>query len=133
MREATKARRLAATDAPYLMVETDPAYPHLVDNRGSNKEALTNGTGESIVEGAQKLKLKDDKPMNVYDKKQTFKASTAARVVYCAAWLVEAAFRGLVGWVLLTKFDMLLTTIAGIYALGTAAAIVGLHFYNAHN
>lgn len=48
------------------------------------------------------------------------------------AWLLEAAFRGFVGWVLLTNFHNYATTAAAVYALATATAIVVTHFVKAH-
>lgn len=48
------------------------------------------------------------------------------------AWLVEAAFRGFVGWVLLTNFHNYATTVAAMYALATAGIIVVTHFVKAH-
>lgn len=48
------------------------------------------------------------------------------------AWLIEAAFRAFVGWVLLTNFDNIATTAAAIYALATATVIVVAHFLRAN-
>lgn len=48
------------------------------------------------------------------------------------AWLVEAAFRSFAGWVMLTSFHNYATTVAAIYALGTAGVIVVTHFVKAH-
>jgi hypothetical protein len=55
-----------------------------------------------------------------------------AEMIKSLAWLLEATFRGFVGWVLLTNFDNVVTTAAGVYALATAAVIVATHFVKAH-
>lgn len=49
-----------------------------------------------------------------------------------AGWLVELAFRVLVGVLMLTKFDHVIALAAGFYALGTALVIVGTHVALAH-
>lgn len=49
-----------------------------------------------------------------------------------AGWLVELAFRVLVGVLMLTKFDHVIALAAGFYALGTALVIVAMHVALAH-
>lgn len=53
-------------------------------------------------------------------------------VVKSIAWLIEAAFRGFVGYILLANFHSYLTIAVAIYSLLTAALIVIVHFVNAH-
>lgn len=48
------------------------------------------------------------------------------------AWLVEATFRGFVGWLLLTNFHNYVVVVAAVYALVTAGIIVVSHFVKAH-
>lgn len=60
------------------------------------------------------------------------KAKAQVRTLRSAAWLVEATFRTFAGWVLLGNFDHLATTVAALYALGTAGLIVAAHFFKAH-
>lgn len=66
------------------------------------------------------------------DNKKTSTKNDKAEVLKSIAWLLEAAFRGFVGYVLLSQFDHLVTTIAAFYALGTAGVIVVAHFVKAH-
>ena len=65
-------------------------------------------------------------------KKTSTKSKNAANVIKSIAWLVEAAFRGFVGYVLLTKVNSTVAVVAGLYALLTAAMIVVKHFVDAH-
>lgn len=60
------------------------------------------------------------------------KSSTKIDMFKSIAWLLEAAFRGFTGWVLLTSFHNYATTVAAIYALGTAGVIVVTHFVKAN-
>lgn len=56
--------------------------------------------------------------------------STAAKSI---AWIVEAGFRGFVGWVMLNfHAHNYVMAAAGIYALLTAFVIVVAHFIKAH-
>lgn len=96
-------------------------------HRGKSRKVLTKGKASGIIERVKKLKRKDDKM--AHDKN---KNSNKFDVVKSVAWLVEAAFRAFVGWILLTKFDNYVTTVAALYALGTAAVIVVSHFVKAH-
>lgn len=66
------------------------------------------------------------------DKQKLPKKSNKLEVLKSVAWLLEAAFRGFVGWVFLTHFNGYITTVAALYALGTAGVIVVLHFVRAH-
>lgn len=64
-------------------------------------------------------------------------ASTAPAVnkgwqLKSAGWLVELAFRVLVGGLMVTKFDHVVALAAGFYALGTALFIVAYHVVAAH-
>lgn len=57
----------------------------------------------------------------------------AKKLIKSAAWLVEAAFRGFVGYVMLVQIvHNYLTLVASGYALFTAAAIVVTHFVKAN-
>lgn len=60
------------------------------------------------------------------------KTAKTANAIKSSAWLVEASWRGLVGWVLLANFSHFLAIAAAWYALATAAVIVVYHFFNAH-
>lgn len=64
----------------------------------------------------------------------TTKTKTASKkdVIKSVAWLIEATFRGFVGYVLLTNFHSYVTTASGLYALVTAGIIVVTHFVFAH-
>lgn len=95
-------------------------------NRGNTKKDLTKQNKGSKIESVN-LKRKDNKM--VTHKKQTSKKSDYVKSV---AWLVEAGFRGFVGWILLSNFDHLATTAVAFYALGTAGIIVVTHFVKAH-
>ena len=59
-------------------------------------------------------------------------AKAKANAIRSAFWLGEAAFRIFAGWVLLGNFDHYATTLAALYALGTAGLIVVVHFAKAH-
>lgn len=96
-------------------------------NRGKPIKSLTNIHKRNTMKPVKKLKRKDDKMAN--DKQ---KNNSKLDVVKSVAWLLEASFRGFVGWVLLRNFDHVVTTAAAIYALGTAGAIVVTHFVKAH-
>lgn len=58
--------------------------------------------------------------------------NTKLYVVKSVAWLIEAAFRGFVGWVLLAHFHSYVMVAAAIYSIATGALIVGTHFVKAH-
>lgn len=98
----------------------------------SNK-VLTSPKHKRILKSViSKLIGKDDKMASNDKTKTAEKKSGLAYAIKSIAWLVEASFRGFAGWVLLTNFDHLATTIAAFYALGTAALIVVTHFVKAH-
>lgn len=65
-------------------------------------------------------------------KTDVVKKSNKFDAVKSIAWLIEAAFRGFAGWVLLTNFHNYATTVAAVYALATGAVIVITHFVKAH-
>jgi len=48
------------------------------------------------------------------------------------AWLLEAAFRGFVAYLLLVDRSNYIVIAAGVYAAVTALIIVGKHFITAH-
>jgi hypothetical protein len=59
--------------------------------------------------------------------------SSKADSVKAVAWLIEAAFRGFVGYMLLAHFrHNYVAVAASVYSLATAALIVGTHFVKAH-
>lgn len=58
--------------------------------------------------------------------------STKLEVIKSLAWLIEATFRGFVGWVLLSHFNNYVMVAAAIYSLITAGLIVITHFVKAH-
>lgn len=118
--------------APYMLTPDDPAYrkPYTRKTKsysGKSTKYLTKVKPPGIIELVKKLKRKDDKMAHDKNKK-----SNKSNAVISIAWLVEATFRGFVGWILLNNFDHLVTTAAGIYALGTAGVIVVMHFVRAH-
>lgn len=117
---------------PFLILGGDPLYKE--SNSSELKKVLTNPTKRSILKRIIKLKRKDNKMASQKTDKPEAKAKKTGKmnVVKSIAWLVEAGFRGFVGWVLLSNFDHLVTTIAGVYALGTAAVIVIAHFWRAN-
>lgn len=117
----------------FLMHESDPKYkPPKPEksNKGKYKKVLTNTKRGSIIKGVHKLIGKDDKKMNAKPKNQ--KQFDWRGAVKSLAWLVEAAFRGFIGWILLSNFDNLATTAVAFYALGTAGIIVVMHFVRAN-
>ena len=95
-------------------------------NRGNPIKVLTKQNKRRIMEPVINNKRKDNKMTN--DKTKINKANTIKSI----AWLVEAGFRGFVGWILLSNFDHLVTTAVAIYALGTAGVIVVSHFVRAN-
>lgn len=97
------------------------------NNTVGQTKVLTKLSKRSIIDHV-KAKRKDDKKM-AHDKT---KKSNKFDVVKSVAWLIEAAFRAFVGWILLTNFDRYITTAAALYALGTAAIIVVAHFVKAN-
>lgn len=115
----------------FLLLDSDPNHKNnkrvKYVNRGKYKKVLTNVKPSGIIKPVKKLIRKDDKTM-AHDKNK--KANKYA--LLSAAWLIEAAFRAFVGWVLLSNFDNLATTAAAFYALGTAGLIVATHFVRAH-
>lgn len=96
-----------------------------------SKKVLTSPKHKSILKNVIS-KLKERTTLMASPETKTAKKTTAAQTIKSLAWLVEAGFRGFVGWVLLTNFDQLVTTVAAIYALGTATLIVATHFVKAH-
>lgn len=124
-----KIPSLAKSDAPFLPIPNDPAFRDAKKvNRGKTIKYLTIPKKGSIIERVNKLKRKDNKMASNKTNK-----STAMEAVKTAAWLVEAAFRGFVGWIMLANFDHYATTVVAVYALGTAGIIVVMHFFKAHN
>jgi hypothetical protein len=65
-------------------------------------------------------------------KNQTPTNNKSKDVIKSLAWLIEAAFRGFVGWVLLDHFHNYIMVAVAIYSLLTAGLIVIVHFVNAH-
>lgn len=120
----------------------DPAYrklraiPRLRKkiSRGKYKKILTNVNIRRIMERITKLIRKDDKKMTEIHPKASKKSKSFdwRGAVKSLAWLIEAAFRGFVGWILLSNFDNTLATAAAFYALGTAGIIVVMHFVRAN-
>lgn len=110
----------------YLLLPSDPKYREK-SNRGKRIKYLTISKRGSIIKRVKKLIRKDIKMASNKTNK-----SKKADVVKSVAWLVEATFRGFVGWILLSNFDHLLTTAVAFYALGTGAVIVVSHFVRAH-
>lgn len=54
-------------------------------------------------------------------------------VVKSVMWLIEATFRGFVGYMLLTHFiHNYVSDAAAVYAIATALMIVIVHFVKAH-
>lgn len=65
--------------------------------------------------------------------KNTKTESTKGDYVKSIAWLIEATFRGFVGYMLLVHFrHNYVAVAAGVYALVTAGLIVITHFVKAH-
>lgn len=60
------------------------------------------------------------------------KNSKRSGAIKSTVWLIEVGFRVFAGWVLLANFDSYAPTVAAIYALGTAGAIVVAHFFKAN-
>lgn len=58
--------------------------------------------------------------------------NTKLDVIKSLAWLIEATFRGFVGWYLLDHSHQYVVIAAAIYSLLGAAIIVGTHFVKAH-
>lgn len=99
-----------------------------------SKKVLTNTKDKRIMKRVHKIIRKDDNRMESKTpktKKQS-KSFDWQGAIKSLAWLVEAAFRGFVGWILLSNFDNTLTVAVAIYALGTAGVIVVMHFVRAH-
>jgi hypothetical protein len=135
--------------APFLLTESDPTnfwgddkpkekkprrtikVPVKFINTSKPKKVLTNLKPFARLRNVIKANKKGDKIMAT-DKQKTSTKNGKKDTVLSIAWLVEAAFRGFVGWVLLSNFDHLATTAAAFYALGTAGVIVVSHFVRAH-
>lgn len=49
-----------------------------------------------------------------------------------AGWLVELSFRTIVGVIMLTEFDHVLTLAVGFYSIITSVAVVATHIALAH-
>ena len=61
------------------------------------------------------------------------KTNSKKEIVKSVMWLIEATFRGYVGYMLLAHFrHNYVAVAAGLYALITAAMIVVAHFVKAH-
>lgn len=58
--------------------------------------------------------------------------STKKDIIKSVMWLIEATFRGFVGWALLSHSHTYVAIAAGVYALATGLLIVMVHFVNAH-
>jgi len=99
-------------------------------SRGKPKKVLTNLKPFAKLRNVIKLKRKGDKIMAT-DKQKTPQKGNKVAVLKSIAWLLEAAFRGFVGYVLLSHFNNYATIAAGLYALATAGAIVVTHFVRA--
>lgn len=64
---------------------------------------------------------------------QPSKTNTNKEVIKSVMWLIEATFRGFVGYMLLVHFrHNYVAVAAGLYALFTGAMIVIVHFVKAH-
>lgn len=108
----------------YLLHEHDPKHRKRIKK---STKYLTIANKKAIMVSVRKSQRKDNKMTT-----SKIKKSTKFNAVLSIAWLVEATFRGFVGWVLLTNFDHWVTTVAAFYALGTAGLIVASHFVRAH-
>lgn len=139
-KDKEKANRAAA---PFLLPENDAEHikrrppkpiplPENRKHKSKPNKVLTNLKAFATLRNVNKAKRKGDKIMATDNKKTSTKSNDKLEVLESLAWLVEAAFRGFVGWVLLHNFNNYATTAAGIYALGTAGVIVVLHFVRAH-
>lgn len=134
----THAKAIRKKAEPFMLLDSDPAadFEDLKDrtekrnSRGKPKKVLTNTKVFARLRLVNKAKRKDDKMAT--DKQKTTNKTNKGDIIKSVAWLVEAAFRAFVGWVLLSNFDHLVTTAAAFYALGTAGVIVVTHFVNAH-
>lgn len=121
------------TNSPgeYEGMAGDPKFPPEEVSPKNYKKLLTIANRKRIVRPIINLTSKKDDKKMAKDKtktSETGKVSTLKSI----AWLVEAGFRGFVGWVLLSNFDRLATTVCAVYALGTAGLIVVSHFVRAN-
>lgn len=65
--------------------------------------------------------------------KTTTKQNKKTEWVKSIAWLIEATFRGFVGYMLLAHFTHQYVAVgAGVYSLATGGLIVITHFVKAH-
>jgi hypothetical protein len=109
----------------YELTPTDPQY--------KPKKVLTNLNDRRIIRPVNNITRKDESMSNQEtEKPKKNKRNFKIEAIKSIAWLLESGFRGFVGWILLSNFDRLPTTIAAFYALGTAAIIVITHFIKAH-
>ena len=61
------------------------------------------------------------------------KTNNSKEIIKSIMWLIEATFRGFVGYMLLVHFrHNYVAVAAGLYALITATVIVVAHFVKAH-
>lgn len=111
----------------YMLTPSDPKYrkPKTITPMRSIK-VLTNAKERSIIRRVKNHKRKDKK-MGTNKTNKLNKTEAVKSLM----WLIEAAFRGFVGWVLLTNFDHKVTTAVAIYSLLTAGLIVVVHFFKA--
>lgn len=107
-------------ESDYELLESDRF------NRVKSKKVLTNERKRNILRRVKNHKRKDKK-MGTNKTNKLNKTEAVKSLM----WLIEAAFRGFVGWVLLTNFDHKVTTAVAIYALLTAGLIVVVHFIKA--
>ena len=63
---------------------------------------------------------------------QSNKTNTSKDVIKSVAWLIEATFRGFVGYELLNHFHSYVIVAAAVYSLATSVLIVVVHFVKAH-
>lgn len=151
MKRPTKRQRIKERKAvePFTLLESDPTnfwgddrpkekkprrqikIPVKLIDTSKPKKVLTNLKPFGRLRNVIKANKKGDKIMAT-DKQKTPNKTSKKDTLLSIAWLVEAAFRGFVGWVLLSNFDHLATTAAAFYALGTAGVIVVSHFVRAH-
>lgn len=101
--------------------------PNQQNNRGKSRKVLTKQKRWSIIGLVNKL---NERTKNMAKDKNT--KHNKLDVLKSIAWLVEAAFRFFVGWVLLSKFHQPVMVAAALYALGSGALIVIAHFIKAN-
>ena len=120
MKSKLKGQALDSVKVHYEHTPQDPF------NRSKYKKVLTNVKDRRIIKRVSKHNRKD-KIMGTNKTNKLNKTEAVKSLI----WLIEASFRGFVGWVLLTNFDHKVTTAVAIYSLLTAGLIVVVHFFKA--